>query len=119
MSEPSDRNRADEILGEDWAMPGFKWYSEAWESHPQREELNKRKGEVGEDGFQRWQTVREYDADDGLIAYWQRPVEGPNATERLDAREPILICSWPKKREDDALADARAIVEEHDDRTWK
>ena len=45
-----DRNEADRILGEDWMMPGYRRFLEAWEKHPQRELLDERKGEDGRDG---------------------------------------------------------------------
>ena len=45
-----DRNEADRILGENWMMPGYRWFLEAWEKHPWHELLDERKGEVDEDG---------------------------------------------------------------------
>ena len=46
----NDRNEADRILGEDWMMPGYRRFLEAWAKHPQRELLDERKGEIGRDG---------------------------------------------------------------------
>ena len=43
-----DRSEADRILSEDWMMPGYRRYVEAWGKHPQRELLAERRGEVGQ-----------------------------------------------------------------------
>ena len=45
-----DRSEADRILSEDWMMPGYRRYVEAWGKHPQRELLAERRGEVGQTG---------------------------------------------------------------------
>ena len=103
-----DRNEPDQILGEDWMMPGYRRYTGAWASHPQRELLTERRGEVGEDGEPRWSAVRELH-EDGWVEYWLRP------TDLRDGRESICIGRWPEKVETDELADALAIVDEHDD----
>ena len=79
-----NRNEADRILGEDWMMPGYRRFPEAWEKHPQRELLDERKGEVGETGASRWGAVRELH-EDGWVECWQRP------TDLRDGRESICI----------------------------
>jgi hypothetical protein len=99
---------ADKILGADWMAPGRKWLEEAWDAHEQHELLAERVSERDANGLLKWQLVRVHTEDD-WFEYWQRPVDP------LDEREPICVCRWPVAREEKAEAEARAIVEEHDD----
>lgn len=46
----NDRNDADRSLGEDWMMPGYRRFLEAWDTHPRRALRDERKREVGDDG---------------------------------------------------------------------
>ena len=102
-----DRNEPDQILGEDWMMPGYRRYTGAWEASaaraPHRAEGRGRRGRRA-----RWSAVRELH-EDGWVEYWLRP------TDLRDGRESICIGRWPEKVETDELADALAIVDEHDD----
>lgn len=101
----ADRNEADRILGEDWMMPGYRWFLEAWEKHPWRELLDERKGEVDEDGgVPSASSTRTAGSSTGL-----------RSTDLRDGRESICIGRWPEKAETDELAYARAMVDEHDD----
>jgi hypothetical protein len=108
MSEQNEPHPADKILGDDWQMPGYVMYSEAWDKHPQRELLDEHKRDVDVDGMPKWQTVRELH-EDAWVEYWQRPLDP------TDEREPICIGRWPEKRETGPLLDAQAIIDEYDD----
>jgi hypothetical protein len=99
---------ADKILGADWMAPGRRWLEEAWDAHEQHELLAERGSERDAKGDLTWQLGRLH-TEDGWFEYWQVPVD------REDKREPIRVCAWPAEREEKAEAEARAIVEEHDD----
>ena len=60
----------------------------------------------------RWEQVRVHEPVDGWVEVWLRPVDP------LDPRPPIRIGVWPEKDEADEVADARAVVEEHDLGAW-
>jgi hypothetical protein len=99
---------ADEALGADWVPPGQRLLEHAWREHDRRDELVELQAERDADGRKTWMTVRVDDRADGWVEHWLRPVDP------LDPREPIRIAAWPLKLEADALADAKAVVDEHD-----
>ena len=109
----NDRNEADRILGEGWMMPGHVLLVRALEAHPRRELVKKLQMETDERGNRRWSLGRlvEEDGEDPWVEVWLLP--WPHG--RPDDRPPILVGRWPLKLETDALAEAEAVVDEHDD----
>ena len=48
------------------------------------------------------------DPSDAFIEVWLRPVDA------LDPRPPVRIGGWPAKLEADEIAEAQAVIDEHD-----
>ena len=106
-----DRNEADRILGEDWMDPRHALLVKALAAHPERGLIVQLQQETDEHGERRWSLCRQVE-DDGWVEVWLRPWP----LGRLDERPPIRVGAWPeKKAELDPLADAQAIIDEHDD----
>jgi hypothetical protein len=79
-------------------------------SHPERERILELQQETDEYGERRWSLCRQVE-DDGWFVVWLRPWP----LDRFDERAPIRIGAWPLDVETDALADAQAVIDEHDD----
>jgi hypothetical protein len=106
-----DRNEADRILGEGWMDPRHALLVKAFEAHPTRGLIVQLQQETDEHGEGRWSLCRQVE-DDGWVDVWLRPWP----LERFDERPPIKVGSWPEKEAElDPLADAQAVIDEHDD----
>jgi hypothetical protein len=108
-----DRNEADRILGEEWMQPGHVLLLKALEAHPEREFIEELKRETDEHGERLWSLCRldEENVDDSWVEVWLLP----SPRDRSEDRPPIKVGTWPLRLETDALADARAVIDEHDD----
>jgi hypothetical protein len=101
-------NEADRILGDDWRPPGQRRLEHAWRNHNQHHLLDELQAERDQDGLPTWELHRVLDADD-WAEVWLRPVDA------LDPRPPLRVGGWPLADETDDLADAEAVITEHDD----
>jgi hypothetical protein len=103
-----DLHPADVALGADWMPPGQRRIEHAWREHDQHDQLVELQAERDEDSRLRWELVRVFDPDDGFAEVWLRPVDP------LDPRPPVRIGGWPLKDEQAEIAQALAVVDEHD-----
>jgi len=111
MSEQSEPHPADEILGADWHPPERDLRARLWEDHPERERIEKLWQEKDEKGQRLWNQWTQDDPEDSdWTELWLGPVD------RFDLSRPSeMIGRWHRKQDADKIAEAQAIVEEHDD----
>lgn len=97
-------------LPSDWKPPLRDLVAKVWADLPEekRERLEGLDRERDAEGNKTWQTSLEDDADDETwTVLWLRSLDGD------DPRPDERIGLWPKAVHDRALADSRAIADEH------
>lgn len=94
-------------LPDDGHHPVRDLQEKLWRENPERERLEKLWGERDEKGERVWEQVLEPEPDN---PDWTQLV----LVNRHDARSE-RIGRWPTKVLDDAIKDAQAIADEHDD----
>ncbi len=95
-------------LPDDWAPPLRELQQKVWAEHPDRVRLEALWDERDANGGKEWEQGYEDDPDDETWTVLVLRTVDPR-----DTRPNERIGRWPKSVPEDAMARARAIVDEH------